>query len=213
MRLIINYMRVNNLWLLKNRRVSAKEYFVTIIQLINTFTFYGIDIVLLAVLTTVTVAIIKKLFFKKVSKKLLTFLPFIVGTLFYCGYSALVNMSFAPVVNGIFEHLEKGFAVGATATILYVVYEQFFRGDNSTPLSESVAKTILEGYIKSDELDSAAKCVYEAVANDVTGSALGRVRSIIAEHADEGTDEREILLLAKTLCDTLAHLNSAKNSN
>lgn len=197
----------------KSRRVLAEEYFVTIIQLINTFTFYGIDIVLLAVLTTLTVAIIKKLFFKKASKKLLTFLPFIVGTLFCCGYSALVNMSFSPVVNGISEHLEKGFAVGATATIIYVVYEQFVRGDSSTPISESVAKTILEGYIESDEIDAVSKSACEAILNDVTGSALERVRRILAEHANENTDEREILLLAKTLCDTLAHLNSAKNSN
>lgn len=206
-------MRVNILWLLSIRRVLAKEYFVTIIQLINTFTFYGIDVVLLAVLTTITVAIIKKLFFKKASKKLLTFLPFIIGTLFYCGYSALVNMSFSPVINGFSEHLEKGFAVGATATIFYVVYEQFVRGDSSTPLSESVAKTILEGYVKSDDLDSVAKSVSEAVLNDVTGSASERIRRIISEHADESTDEREILLLAKTLYDTLLHLNSAKKSN
>ena len=206
-------MRVNILWLPGTRRVLAKEYFVTIIQLINTFTFYGIDIVLLAVLTTITVAIIKKLLFKKASKKLLTFLPFIVGTLFYCGYSALINLSFAPIVNAISEHIEKGFAVGATATILYVVYEQFVRGDSSTPLTESVAKTILTGYIKSDDIDDVSKSVSDAILNDVTGSALERVRRIITEHTDEATDEREISLLAKTLCDTLEHLNSAKKSN
>ncbi|MCH5147758.1 MAG: hypothetical protein J1G05_00155 [Clostridiales bacterium] len=186
---------------------------MTIIQLINTFTLYGIDTVLLAALTTVTVAIIKKLFFKKASKKLLTFLPFIIGTIFYCAYSAVTNFSFAPVINGISAHLEKGFAVGATSTILYVIYEQFVRGDKSTPLSESVAKAILEGYIKSDELSNASKSAYEAIVNDVTGSALERVRHIISEHADEGTDEREILMLAKTLCDTLAHLNSASKTN
>lgn len=197
----------------KKRRVLAKEYALTIIQLINTFTFYGIDTVLLAALTTATVAIIKKLFFKKTSKKLLTFLPFIVGTLFYCAYSVLLNFSFAPVINGISEHLEKGVAVGATATVIYVVYEQFLRGDKSTPLPESVTKIILEGYIRDGELDETAKCACEAVMNDVTGSALERVRNIIAEHAAESTSEREILLLAKTLCDTLSHLNSAKNSN
>ena len=185
---------------------------MTIIQLINTFTFYGIDTFLLAALTTLTVAIIKKLFFKKTSKKLLTFLPFIVGTVFYCGYSALVNLSITPLINGISEHVERGFAVGATATVIYIVYEQFLRGDNSASIFESVAKTILEGYIKSDELDSAAKSACEALLNDVTGSALERVRDVISEHAEEGVSEREILLLAKTLCDTLSHLNSAKNS-
>lgn len=183
---------------------------MTIIQLINTFTFYGIDTVLLALLTTVTVAIIKKLFFKKTSKKLLTFLPFILGTLFYCAYSALANLSFAPVLSDACGHFEKGFAIGATATIIYVVYEQFLRGDKSTPLFESVAKTILEGYIKSDELDIASKSAYEAVLNDVTGSALERVHKIIAEHADDGVSEREILTLARTLCETLTRLNSAK---
>lgn len=197
----------------KKRRVLAKEYALTIIQLINTFALYGIDTVLLATMTTVTVTIIKKLFFKKASKKLVTFLPFIIGTLFYCGYSALVNMSFAPVINGISAHLEKGFAVGATATILYVVYEQFVRGKSTCTIFESVAKTILAGYVNSAEIDETAKSASEAVLNDVTGSALERVRKIISEHADEGTDEREILLLAKTLCDTLARLNSAKKLN
>ena len=197
----------------EKRRVLAKEYALTIIQLINTFTFYGIDTVLLASLTTVTVAIIKKLFFKKASKKLLTFLPFIVGTLFYCGYSALVNFSLTPIINDISEHLEKGFAVGATATVIYIIYEQFLRGNRSASIFESVTKTILQGYIKSEELDATAKSACEALLNDVTGSALERVREIISEHAEEGTGEREILLLAKTLCDTLSHLNSAKNSN
>ena len=186
---------------------------MNIIQLINTFTFYGIDTVLLAALTTVAVAIIKKLFFKKVSKKILTFLPFIIGTVFYCAYSAVTSLSFAPLINGFSAHLEKGFAVGATSTVLYVVYEQFVRGNKSTPLLESVAKTVLEGYIKSGELDEAAKSAYETIVNDVTGTAPERVRSIIAEHAAEGTSEREILLLTKTLCDTLSHLNSASNSN
>lgn len=197
----------------KTRRTLAKEYALTIIQLINTFTFYGIDTVLLAALTTVTVAIIKKLFFKKASKKLLTFLPFIIGTIFYCAYSAVINLSVAHVLNGISVHLEKGFAVGATATILYVIYEQFVRGDKSTPLSESVVKTILEGYIISSELDRVSKSAYEAIVNDVTGSALERVKHIISEHTAEGVNEREILLLAKTLCDTLAHLNSATKAN
>ena len=195
------------------RRTSAKEYALNIIQLINTFTFYGIDTVLLAALTTVAVAIIKKLFFKKVSKKILTFLPFIIGTVFYCAYSAVTSLSFAPLINGFSAHLEKGFAVGATSTVLYVVYEQFVRGNKSTPLLESVAKTVLEGYIKSGELDETAKSAYETIVNDVTGTAPERVRSIIAEHAAEGTSEREILLLTKTLCDTLSHLNSASNSN
>ena len=197
----------------KKRRVLAKEYALTIIQLINTFALYGIDTVLLATLTTVTVTIIKKLFFKKASKKLLTFLPFIIGTIFYCAYSAAVNCSFASVLNAISAHLEKGFAVGATATILYVVYEQFVRGKSTCTIFESVAKTILAGYVNSAELDETAKSASEAVLNDVTGSALERVRKIISEHADEGTDEREILLLAKTLCDTLARLNSAKKLN
>ena len=186
---------------------------MTVIQLINAFTFYGIDVVLLAILTTVIVAIIKKLFFKKTSKKILTILPFLLGTLFYCAYSALANWSFSYIVSNISAHLEKGFAVGATATIIYVIYEQFVRGDSTTPLSESVAKTILEGYIVGEYLDCVAKSVSEAILNDVTGSALERVRTIISEHADEKATEREILLLSKTLCDTISHLNSAKNSN
>lgn len=183
---------------------------MTIVQLINTFTLYGADTLLLALLTTLCVSLVKKLFFKKADKKLLTFLPFFVGTLFYCGYSALAHRSFYYVYENFSAHMERGFAVGAAATVLYIIYEQFVRGDTKTPLAQSVAEYVLSGYVKSDDLKAVAQKTADAVLNDVTGSGAERVRKIVGEYAEEGTDEREVVLLSKTLCDVLNSLKSSQ---
>ena len=52
-------------------------------EILDAFTFYGLDIMLLAALTTLCVQILKISLLKKCQKKILTFLPFIVGCVFY----------------------------------------------------------------------------------------------------------------------------------
>ncbi|MDE6001651.1 MAG: hypothetical protein K2G96_04975, partial [Clostridia bacterium] len=62
---------------------------MSIIQIIDTFTFYGIDIIILAAATAVITQVLKKTLLKKVKKKLITFLPFGLGTLFYAVYAGI----------------------------------------------------------------------------------------------------------------------------
>ena len=70
---------------------------MTVIQIIDTFTFYGLDIFALAAVTCALVQILKLTLFKKCKKKLVTLAPFIIGSILYAGYAALVNLSFVFV--------------------------------------------------------------------------------------------------------------------
>ena len=94
------------------------------IKILDVFTFYGFDVMLLAALTAITVQICKVTFLKRVKRKLLTFLPFIFGIIYYAAYAALVHMDFYFVLNEYVSVIEHGFAVGTTATLTYVTYEQ-----------------------------------------------------------------------------------------
>ena len=118
--------------------VASSEVNLTILKIIDTFTFYGIDVVLLAALTAVTVQIFKLTFLKNFKKKLLTFLPFIVGTAYYAVYAGLVNWSVSYVINEYADVLEHGVSVGAVATLTYVLYEQFVREKSPTSATEGV---------------------------------------------------------------------------
>ena len=67
---------------------------MTFIEIIDTFTFYGVDVALLAMLTAAATQRLKMTLFKNAKKKLVTFLPFMIGTLFYAVYAAVRNLSF-----------------------------------------------------------------------------------------------------------------------
>lgn len=183
---------------------------MTIIQIINLFTFYGIDVMLLAALTAVVVQIFKLTFLKRIQKKLLTFLPFILGTLFYAAYSAIVHLSFFYVFKEHISVLEHGLSVGALATLLYVLYEQFVREKTSVSPAEGVIATLIAGYVPDDETERVAKLIAEAIQRDVTGDGALRTAEILGENAQEEINERDIKLLSKLIIETLAHANLNK---
>ena len=154
---------------------------MTVIQIINLFTFYGIDVILLASLTAITVQIFKLTFMKKVKKKLLTFLPFILGTVFYAAYAAIVNLSFCYIFKEHISVLEHGISVGALATLLYVLYEQFVRAKSSVSPAEGVIATLIQGYVPDEKTESVAKLIAEAIQRDVTGDGAVRAAEIHTE--------------------------------
>lgn len=181
---------------------------MTILKIIDTFTFYGIDVVLLAALTAVTVQIFKLTFLKNFKKKLLTFLPFIVGTAYYAVYAGLVNWSVSYVINEYADVLEHGVSVGAVATLTYVLYEQFVREKSPTSATEGVISTLIEGYVPSDSVESVAKEIAAAIERDVTGNGANRAAEILKENGIEEISERDVQLLSKLIIETLAHINT-----
>ncbi len=181
---------------------------MTIIKIIDTFTFYGLDVVLLAALTAVTVQIFKVTFMKKVKKKLLTFLPFTVGIVYYAVYAALKNWSLSYLLAEYVSVLEHGVSVGSVATLLYVLYEQFVRDKTSSSATEGVISTLIEGFVPTDRTESVAKQIAEAIERDVTGDGALKAAEILSENSEEGISERDLQLLSKLIIETLAHVNA-----
>lgn len=179
---------------------------MTIIKIIDTFTFYGIDVLLLAALTALTVQICKVTFLKKIQKKLLTFLPFAIGTLFYAIYAALKNMSFYYVLEEYVAILEHGISVGAIATLLYVLYEQFVRQSNGLSTAERVISTLIEGYVPSEEVRKVSALIAEAIEKDVTGCGAGKAAEILKAHIEGEVNDRDIRLLSGLIIETLARI-------
>ena len=179
---------------------------MTFIEIIDTFTFYGVDVLLLAAATAAVTQLLKITLFKRAKKKLLTFLPFIVGTLFYAVYAAVRNLSFVYLFEEYTSILEHGISVGAAATLYYVLYEQFVREKKNLSASEKVIATLIEGYIPAESIEEAAKSISEAIERDVTGSGAKRAEEILAEFA-ESEAGLDIKLLSKLIIETLAHLN------
>ena len=165
------------------------------------------DVAVLAAVTAGTVQLFKVTFLKKTPKKLLTFLPFAVGILYYAVYAGLVNMSFYYLLEEHVGVIEHGISVGSAATLLYVMYEQFVREKDNLSPSATVVATLIEGYVPSERVEEAAKLIAEAIQRDVTGDGALRAAEIIAENAEEQITEQDVKLLSKLIIETLAHVN------
>lgn len=189
-------------------RLAVKECILTIIQIIDTFTFYGLDIIALAAATCVCVQIIKLTLLKKCRRKIATFLPVVLGTLFYAVYAGVCHLSFKWVLDNYVGVLEHGFSVGALSTLIYVLYEQFIREKETTGATQSVIATLIEGYVPDDKTEQAAKAICEALERDVTGNGTKRVAEILDENRPEDVSEADVKLLAKLIIETIAHINA-----
>lgn len=185
-----------------------KEEKLTVIKIIDAFTFYGFDVVLLAFLTALTVQLFKATFLKRVKRKLFTFLPFILGVFYYAVYVAVKNLSLAYLLDEYLSVLEHGVSVGAVATLLYVVYEQFVREKETSSPTEGIISTLVEGYVPDGNVEEVAKLIAEAIERDVTGSGAERAFEILKENSGEDVTERDIKLLSKLIIETLAHLSA-----
>ncbi len=184
---------------------------MTVIEIIDAFTFYGLDVILLAAATAVAVQLCKVTFLKRLNRKIVTFLPFTLGTLFYAAYAAGKNLSLAYLVTEYVSVLEHGVAVGAAATLLYVLYEQFVREKKQgLTAAEGVIATLIEGYVPTKSAERVAKLVAEAIEKDLTGGGAERVAKLIAENANADVSERDVELLAKLVIEAVAHLNGAR---
>lgn len=182
---------------------------MTIIEIIDTFTFYGVDAIALAVGTALVVQLFKRTVLKGVQKKLMTFLPFCVGTLLYAAYAAVRALDFFILFENYTDILEHGVSVGSLATLLYVLYEQFVRAKSGLSAIEEVIKTLIEGYVPTESAEQVAKQIAAAIERDVTGSGAKRAAEILTENADEGVTERDVELLSRLIIETLAHLTTA----
>ncbi len=181
---------------------------MTIIQIIDTFTFYGLDIIALAALTCVCVQVLKLTLLKKCRRKIATFLPILLGGIFYALYAGICHLSVKWVLENYVDVLEHGFSVGALSTLLYVWYEQFIRDKEKTGATQGVIATLIDGYVPGDDAERIAKAICDAIEKDVTGNGANRIAEILSENRTEAISETDVKLLAKLIIETLAHINA-----
>lgn len=160
---------------------------MTFIEIVDLFALYGVDVVVLAIITTAAVQILKTTVLKKADSKLYTALPFIIGIVLYFAYFLLTRPDFGYTVKNMAYIIEQGLTVGGAATAVYVIYEQFVRGRNVD--KGSVVRGLLEGFTDGDALDIAA----EEILKGEKSSAE------ILKDACPEADEKAVALLAKLL--------------
>lgn len=124
-------------------------------QYLSALRLYGVDVLLLAAGVSLFTSLLKKTAFKKVSKKIFVFLPYAFGLIGYCTYRMLVTLSVLPVTQEWAATLQGGFAVGCAATLLYAVYEQFFRTKENE--KGGVLTPLLEGIIPEEQIGEVSK--------------------------------------------------------
>ncbi len=159
-------------------------------------------------MTCILTQIVKKVFFKNAQKKLVTFLPFILGTVLYAVYAVIRNLSFEYLLANYVSVLEHGISVGAIATLYYVLYEQFVRVKDKLSATESVISTLIEGFVPSEKAETAAKAIAEAIEKDVTGNGMQKAQEILFKYSDGKASERDLELLSRLIIETLAHLTT-----
>lgn len=182
---------------------------MTVFEIIEAFTFYGMDIIAIAAVTSILVQIFKLTLFKNCQKKIITFLPFLIGTLLYTGYCALVHLSFRYVFDNYVSVLEHGFSVGALSTLIYVWYEQFVRNRSGGSAAAGVISTLIEEYVPKEEISSIAEEIARAIEKDVTGDGAKKTADILTAHSLEDVTENDIKVLARLIIETLAHISTS----
>jgi hypothetical protein len=138
----------------------------------------------------------------------LTFLPFLIGTVFFAAFVDIYYLDVFYIVNNYTETIENGFGVGTLSTVIYVCYEQFVRDKQAVSVNEGVIATLIEGYVPDDEVEEIATAIVTAIQKDVLGDGEKKTAEILAEKTNEGVTETDINLLSKLIIETLAHINN-----
>lgn len=183
---------------------------MTFIQLLNAFSFYGLDVTVLAACTSVLMQFLKNGPLKNVQKKVLTFLPFALGTALFGAYAGVCNLSFAYVAEHFSDVAEHGFAVGALSTCFYVLYEQFIRTDGGLNAAERLVATMIEGYVAADKIGEVAKSVAGLFSRGAAGGGEEKTAETLLANAEEGVTEGDAKLLSKLIANTLAEISSIR---
>ena len=145
---------------------------MTITQYFSAFRLFHADTLLLALGVTLTCSLLKKTVLQRVPKRIIVFLPFLLGLAFFAAYRAVKTGGQLCFLSEIPEILEGGFASGCAATLYYNIYEQFVRKKpDDAAMAVSPLLPVLEGIVDGDRAEEAANALYEG-GKDLTGDAL-----------------------------------------
>lgn len=179
---------------------------MTYIEIIDFITFYGVDVAVLGILTSALTQILKTTLLKNAPNKLYAFLPVIIGTVLYIVYTMLAHLSFSYAFENMGVMLEKGFSVGAAATVIYVICEQFACGNVKLPTAKSVVEVMIADYIEAEKLNTVAqKIENEFDCSDLKLSAE-RIAATLCDSSQGEADAQDFAALSLLIAQTLARI-------
>ncbi len=119
---------------------------MTFVQLLHVLRLYGADVLLLAIGVTLTTTLLKKTLLRRIKSKYYVLVPFALGLVYFAVYRMIVTCSPSPLTEELGATVDGGLSCGCAATLLYVVYEQFFRKGKSvaSPLSPLLCGVVEE---------------------------------------------------------------------
>lgn len=183
---------------------------MTFIEIMRLFTFYGVDIAVLGIATSALTQLLKTTILKNAPNKLYAFLPVIIGNVLYAVYTMLAHMSFCYVFENIGYVLENGFSVGAAATVIYVVYEQFVRGKSATrSVTADVVAAIIADWVEPEKLDEVAQKIEDEFDSSDLQSAAQTISKTLYEYAQGDADKDSVEELSVLVAQTLARIKKA----
>ncbi len=162
-------------------------------QLVSAFGLFGPDVLLLALGVTLLTSLLKKTVLKTCNKKWFVALPFLVGTLLFAVYRAILLKSPAPFGTDIASTLEGGFGCGCAATLYYVLYEKFFEKDAASPLLP------LLDFLPEDRRKEAADALWKGVRGLGKEEAAAFFRESLNTYSDVPMSEDELTEIAEVL--------------
>lgn len=176
---------------------------MTYIEIIDFITFYGVDVAVLGILTSALTQILKTTFLKNASNKLYAFLPVIIGTVLYAAY-AFISHGFC--VDNFAYVLEKGFSVGAAATVIYVVYEQFTCGKLKLPTTVQVVEVMIASCIEAEKLNSVAQKIEDEFDGSDLQSAAEKITVTLCENSQGEADKESFAAISLLIAQTLVRI-------
>lgn len=179
---------------------------MTYIEIIDLFTFYGVDVAVLGIVTCALTQILKTTLLKKAPNKVYTFLPFAIGCVLYFCYAAVAHTSATFALENFARVFERGLSVGAAATMVYVIYEQFVRGKGQTDLKTLAVAALLEGYFDGEKLNTVAQNI--AMCQPEPTCAENKIFTILNSEAAGDMSAEEIKALARIIAKTLEKFNT-----
>lgn len=173
------------------------------VEICDLFTYYGVDVAVLAAVTCALTQVLKTTVLKNAQKKLYTFLPYILGVALYAAYAAVTRLDISFLAKNFALVLSKGVSAGALATVIYSAYCSLKKGGGTS--KEEVIADMLCGYVpEGQEAEAAAKIAALPEEEDI-GLRANQIADIILGYA-QNIPRGESEVLARLIIKTVSRL-------
>ena len=179
---------------------------MTFIEIIDLFTYYGVDVAVLGIITCALTQILKTTILKKAPNKVYAFLPVVIGTVLYFAYALLTHLSFEYAIANATLILDKGFTVGCAATLIYVVCEQFMKGGIPSTPAQNVVAAMIADFVDGEKLDEVSKKIADEFDVADLRSAAQRIENTLCESCTGDAAAKELNTVALLIAGMLAQI-------